>query len=220
MAENIVFTTTDGVAIAGEYLAGQVGGPAALLLHMMPAIKESWRPFAAELQAAGFSVLAIDLRGHGESTSAITGKIDYKNFEDADHQAKIHDVEAATAWLAAHGANPKRTALAGASIGANLAIQYAAEHHEIPAVVALSPGLDYRGVTTADKVARFSASQALLLVASSEDEYSFLTNKKLAEIKTGAALIELNGAGHGTTMFENQPQLMDEAVGWLTERSK
>lgn len=220
MAENIVFTTTDGVAIAGEYLAGQVGGPAALLLHMMPATKESWRPFAVRLQAAGFSVLAIDLRGHGESTTAGAGRIDYKNFEDADHQAKIHDVEAAMVWLTAHGANPKRTVLVGASIGANLAIQYAAEHQEITAILALSPGLDYRGVTTADKVARYSASQALLLVASSEDEYSFLTNKKLAGVKADAELIELQGVGHGTTMFENGPELMDQAVKWLTEKSK
>ena len=36
----------------------------------------------------------------------------------------------------------------GASIGANLSLQYISEHPEFKTAVLLSPGLDYRGVKT------------------------------------------------------------------------
>ena len=219
MSEKVSFNTEDGVTIAADYYAGEGNGSSALLLHMMPATKESWVGFAEVLLAQGFThVLAIDLRGHGESTDREGEHIDYKLFEDADHQAKIKDVEAAVAWLEERGARKDRLAVVGASIGANLAIVYGAEHNEIPAVAALSPGFDYRGVTTPDRVEMFADGQGLFLAASEDDTLSFETNRKLADIKTDSVLKEYKEAGHGTTMFELEPDLLGELVVWLKER--
>lgn len=219
MPEKVNFDTEDGVTIVADYYEGASGGPSALLLHMMPAVKESWNGFAAALVDAGYShVLAIDLRGHGESVSGGDGRLDYKAFEDADHQAKIRDVEAAVKWLEGRGAEKGRLAVVGASIGANLAIAYGADHPEVPAVVALSPGFDYRGVTTPDKVERYAEGQGLYLVASEEDELSFGTDRQLGGIKKDAAVKELKGAGHGTTMLENEPGLTEEIIEWLKGR--
>ncbi|MEA3249096.1 MAG: alpha/beta fold hydrolase [Patescibacteria group bacterium] len=218
MSEKVSFNTEDGVTIVADHYTGEPDGPAALLLHMMPAMKESWLGFAEALLAEGFThVLAIDLRGHGESTDRGGEKLDYKHFEDLDHQAKIKDVEAAVAWLEERGVVKGRLAVVGASIGANLAIAYGGAHDEVPAVVALSPGFDYRGVTTPDKVEMFAESQGLYLVASEDDTLSFETNRKLAVIKDDAILKEFKEAGHGTTMFELAPDLMAEVVGWMKE---
>jgi len=219
MPEKVNFDTEDGVIIYADHYASGVDGPSALLLHMMPATKESWSAFATALLSAGFShVLAIDLRGHGESVHQGNARLDYKQFEDADHQAKMMDVDAAVRWLEGQGVAKERLALVGASIGANLAIAYGAEHGEIPAVVALSPGLDYRGVTTPDKVAKYRSGQGLYLVASEEDELSFKTDRELAAIKNGTIVKEFRGAGHGTAMFDKAPGLMAEVVEWLGER--
>jgi alpha-beta hydrolase superfamily lysophospholipase len=66
--EKVNFKTKDGVTIVGNYFKPRKEhAPAFLLLHMMPATKESWNDFASHLQKEGFEVLAIDLRGHGES---------------------------------------------------------------------------------------------------------------------------------------------------------
>lgn len=216
MAERVSFLTDDGVKIVGDYYAGKPGGPAALLLHMMPATRSSWRKFADHLTAAGFSqVLAIDLRGHGESTERNGETLDYKDFSDREHQASIRDVEAAVNWfITRKNVSMPRLILAGASIGANLAIAYAAGHDAIPAVVALSPGLDYRGVTIADKLAA-STRSALFLAASDEDEYSRAAIARAAELRPDAVVKNLSGAGHGTAMFEREPRLIDETVDWL-----
>ncbi len=212
--------TKDGVRIAGLFYSGCVGGPAALLLHMMPATKESWDRFARRLAKSGFAVLAIDLRGHGESRQAGDGRrLDYKLFEDRDHQDKIKDVEAAAAWLAERQAPLKRLVVVGASIGANLAIAYAAAHPGVAATAALSPGLDYRGVTTPDKVRKMAPGQPLFLAASSEDELSFKTDRELAQLKPDAVVREYGGAGHGTSMFDARPELMEELAAWLEEKT-
>lgn len=219
MPKKVSFETDDGVTIFADYYENGTDGPAALLLHMMPATKESWQPFAAALIDAGFSrVLAIDLRGHGESIMQNGHRIDYRDFEDADHQTKIKDVDAAVAWLEDRGATKSRLAVAGASIGANLAIVYGADHADVPAVVAMSPGYDYRGVTTPDKMAMYAPGQGLYLVASEEDELSFTTDRQLKELKEDATLKELKDAGHGTRMFDNDPALMGEIIEWLKQR--
>jgi pimeloyl-ACP methyl ester carboxylesterase len=216
MADRVTFKTDDNVTIVGAYYQGDPSRPAALMLHMMPAAKESWSGLAEALSAVGWSVLAIDLRGHGESTWAAGRQLDYTQFTNGEHRAKLKDVEAAMRWLGSRGADPSRTALVGASIGANLSIAYAAAHKQIPAVVALSPGLDYRGVTTADKAAVLAPSQKLFLAASAEDEYSFATDKELSRKKAGAVLREFEGLGHGTAMLERDPTLIPEIVAWLT----
>ena len=141
--ERIKFLTKDGVEIHGLYAeAESKNAPAVLLLHMMPAVKESWKEFQEKLREAGFQSLAIDMRGHGESIWKNGERIDYKNFTDAEQQEKILDVETAMRFLAEQGAESESVAVAGASIGANLALQYQAEHSEIKAVVLLSSGVD------------------------------------------------------------------------------
>lgn len=213
MPERVSFAAADGVTLVGDYYQTPKQGPAVLLLHMMPATRESWREFAPKLVARGFSVLAIDLRGHGESVSGPTGAIDYRKFSDSEHKASLLDVDAAVRWLEEQGGSP--VALVGASIGANLAITYAADHHDIPAVAALSPGWDYRGVTTPENAAKFGASQSLWLAASDDDDFSFQTDKRLSSIVPTATVKELSAAGHGTMMFDRDPVLMDELADWL-----
>ncbi|HJV33160.1 MAG TPA: alpha/beta fold hydrolase [Patescibacteria group bacterium] len=215
MREHVSFVTEDGVTIVGDFLpAGN--GRAVLLLHMMPATKESWGPFAEALARRGIASLAIDFRGHGGSVASARGALDYRAFTDAEQQAKALDVAAAMRWLVARGLDAKRVAVCGASIGANLAIAWTATHPETPAVLALSPGLVYRGVTTGEEIESVDPRK-LFLVASAEDKYSFESMRTLAALAPGAMARELDGAGHGTTMFERDPALMDEAVDWLDD---
>lgn len=215
MREKVSFVTEDGVTIVGEFSPAGIGR-AVLLLHMMPATKESWRPFADALASRAIASLAIDLRGHGESVASARGALDYKKFTDAEQREKTLDVAAAMGWLTARGLDAKRVAVCGASIGANLAIAWAAKHPETPAVLALSPGLVYRGVTTGEEIEAV-APEKLFLAASAEDKYSFESVRTLAALAPGVLARELDGAGHGTTMFERDPALMEEAVDWLAD---
>jgi hypothetical protein len=85
----------------------------------------------------------------------------------------------------------------------------------VPAVVALSPGLNYRGVTTEDKVMGMPAATKVLLAASDDDAESFDCARQLAAMRDWVTLRELSGAGHGTHMFDAVPNLISETADWL-----
>src|SRR3989344_2272608 len=178
MNEKVSFLTEDGVTVVGDYYEGG-GEKAVLLLHMMPASRASWIAFANKLVAEGWSALSIDLRGHGESISGPSGTLDYKNFSDGEHQASIVDVESGIEYLVQRGM--KEISIAGASIGANLALVYAAEHPNIHSVILLSPGLDYRGVNTEAVAPKISEPTRVYLIASQEDDYSAASVRDLYE---------------------------------------
>lgn len=220
--ETVTMTTEDGVEVVGDYyLAGTKNVSAVLLLHMMPATRKSWVEFAEKLNDAGFSALAIDLRGHGDSLNKSDGTyLNYKNFSNAEHQSSIHDVEASANFLKQKGAT--KIIVIGASIGANLALQYAAAHHDIRSAVLLSPGLDYRGVLTDHLPEQFQRGQAVYYVVSSEDSYAAESARTLyqetsEEIKKEEKIFDQ--AGHGTDMFSHEPGFEDQIIAWLKTSS-
>jgi len=211
-SELVTFKAADGVEIVGDYYPSG-HGRFAIFLHMMPATKESWRAFAEKFVMTGYDCLAIDLRGHGESN--MSGALNYRTFSDAEHQATIRDVEAAFDWLVAKGADAGNTVVVGASIGANLAINFLAERG-FAAAIALSPGLDYHGVMTEPSVRALTSGQSVILVASDDDPESTESSRALhAANPSRTLLVERNGLGHGTRMFDRAPALMDELIALL-----
>lgn len=210
MAQPIHFTTADGIELAGTY-EHDSQDKIAILLHMMPATKESWDAIAQALLARGYATFAFDQRGHGESTMG--GTLDYRQFDEAQQQAKRLDLEAALAWARAQGFDDAHIILVGASIGANLAIRALAEHPALPLVIALSPGFNYRGVTTNDAITAIRPNQKVILVASDDDDRpSWDSIHELHRLNPATVLIERHGLGHGTDMTDRDPSLVGEIL--------
>lgn len=209
--------TSDDIEIIGDfYPASDVeNAPAGVLLHMLPATKESWKDFARKLNQEGFQCLAIDLRGHGESANGPDG---FKEFTEKEHQQSIKDAEAAVEFFVSKGVPMEKIFLAGASIGANLSLQFQSMHPEIMAGILLSPGLNYKGIETEAMVKKLKDNQSLFLIAGGgNDEYSSETVQKLFEL-AGSKDKEIRifeNAGHGTSIFYEEPSLMDEIILWL-----
>jgi alpha-beta hydrolase superfamily lysophospholipase len=213
MPRRIVFTTKDGVEIVGSYIEA-TGNKVAILLHMMPADRTSWSAFASELNKRGYATLAIDERGHGDSTMG--GTLMYARFTDEEQQAKILDVDAVIEFLVGEGYGKGNIIVVGASIGANLAIQTLARHHEIPLAIALSPGVDYHGVLALTFLRELHDKQKVVLVSSEDDRYSFESVKKLNEQDpVHTILITRSNIGHGTNMTDTDPSLVVELLSLL-----
>ena len=110
-----------------------------------------------------------------------------------------------------------KTAVIGASIGANMGLKTAVNLPAINTAILLSPGLDYRGVTTADQIPLYG-NRPLFIIASNEDSYAANSSQQLHDLALGDTKLQLyDGAGHGTTMFTNEPGLTDLIVDWLRE---
>jgi len=127
----------------------------------------------------------------------------------------VNDITAARRYLSSRGdVQPSHIGIAGASIGANLAVLSAAADTAIASVALLSPSLDYRGLRI-EAAARKYGSRPMLLVASDDDPYA---RRSALEIQKGGAareLLSLIAAGHGTNMLSRSPELPPALVDWF-----
>lgn len=215
--ERVEFLTEDSVSIVGTW--NRIDAPnawAALLLHMMPADRKSWEDFSAVLARKGMHTLAIDLRGHGESNRRGAETLSSETFTDQQHQASILDLAAAHAWLITQDIPADHVILIGASIGANLALEYLSTHPRMKMGILLSPGLDYRGVKTDEAVRKLQPDQSLLFVSSRSDQEAAKSVEELDRLAPNEHdIIWVNGAAHGTDLLRNDLFLSDQITGWI-----
>jgi pimeloyl-ACP methyl ester carboxylesterase len=114
----------DGITLHARDWGG--GGQAVVLLHGLASNARIWDGVAPRLAGAGLRVVAVDLRGHGDSDQPGEGY----GFETVGR-----DLEAALAALGL-----ARPLLAGHSWGASVALQYAADRPGTVAGLALVDG--------------------------------------------------------------------------------
>ena len=203
------FTTEDGIRISANYWPSK-GSKGIVLLHMLGRNKESWGSFAEKLNKAGYNVLAIDMRGHGESAGG-----SYGSFTAQQWLGVLKDIKASKGFLIQKGVDGGSIYLIGGSIGANLSLNYAVQDSSIKKIILLSPGLDYRGVTTLPAMQKYR--NAVFLAASSEDVQSFVGTKELYDAANGSKEIrEFNNAGHGTNML-GKNNLDEDIIAWLNK---
>lgn len=206
----VSFRTDDGLLLAATwYEPTYRPAPAVVLVHMLDRSRRDWEVTASRLAAAGIGALALDLRGHGDSQYAP------RPTSPAELGALVADVTAARRYLGSRiEVQPARIGIAGASLGASLAILAAAESASITSLVLLSPALDYRGLrieAAARKVAR-----PMLLVASDEDGYASRSVRDLLKAGGGPReAVALQEAGHGTVMLGRDPSLAWTLVDWF-----
>jgi acetyl esterase/lipase len=123
------------------------------------------------------------------------------------------DVRAAVALLRDKGA--KRVAIVGAELGANLAVNAAAEDPDIASIVLLSPGLDYKGVVSNDAMKRYGP-RPVLFVASNDDSYGARSATVLDGFAKGVHQLQLfEAAGKGARMFNHEPMLEGQVLGFV-----
>jgi alpha-beta hydrolase superfamily lysophospholipase len=204
--QRVSFRADDGTTLAGTWYEPSLRpAPAVILVHMLQKSRRDWDPLASRLAGEGIGALAFDLRGHGESSGGA-----------GDYAAMVQDVRAARRFLASRSdVTPSRIAIAGASIGANLAALAAADDPTIVSLVLLSPSLDYRGLRIEAAVRKYGA-RPVLLVVSDDDGYATRSARDLQ--KAGGGIREtmvLSRAGHGTTMLLRDPDLSRRLVEWF-----
>lgn len=207
-AERVILEAEDGLSIVGTFYpgAGDSPRPAVILLHMNGRDRTDWAQFASLLTEQGYSAMAVDLRGHGETGGE-------KEWDKA-----AGDLELVWKYLAGRqDIDGTRIAATGASIGANMALVLAAAEPTIKTLVLLSPGENYLGVTTSDRIVEYG-DRSMLLVASQEDTVAADSSENLINLAQGnAELIMYDGAGHGTDMFDAEPELVGELLDWFDE---
>lgn len=209
--EQVTFTTSDGIVIAGTLYPAVAGSPAVLCLHQWRSERSEFAAFARTLQAAGITALTIDMRGYGGSIRSTGGS--------AVEPGRITsaDIDAAVAFLKKQkSVDAARIGLVGASYGSSNAIIYAAEHVEIRVVALLSPGLNYHKVLPTEPAVKKYGSRPLLAIAGSEDMRSVEAVNRFREIAGSGITTKLyENGGHGVDLFRAHPASADLVLEFL-----
>ncbi len=211
--QDINFITVDGVSIKGSFIpSAQLKSPLIIMLHQLGRTRKTYEPYWPLFKKAGFAQLALDIRGHGESIEANGKPLNWEDFEPADWQNAIEDVKGALSVMSKkRGVDLEKVGIVGASIGANLAFRSAALLPEIKSAVLLSPGLDYRGLTTEEFVDR-AKLKPLMIVAAEGDKYSFESSESLSQKLGPGTLNAIEGEAHGTDMLAGNSPLVTQII--------
>lgn len=159
------------------------------MAHMFPTDQTSWFPLATSLASQGFTAFTFDFRGYGESGG--TREI-----------ARI-DLDLSAAIRYAVGQQAEKIVLIGASMGATAALKVAADQ-PVDGVVALSPPMVFRGLSSEKALPRISSPKLFLVsqkemnvsVASVRNQFRRTPPPKQMEI--------LPGSDHGSRLLEGE----------------
>ena len=195
----VTFRAEDGATLSGAYYEPlRRPAPGIILLHMLRRSHVDWDAAASQLSDAGFAVLALDYRGSDQLG------------------AYAIDVRAAKSFLRDRPyVIGSSIGIAGASIGANLAVLDAADDPGVLSIALLSPGIDYKGLRTEAAMKKFGARPALL-VGSTKDPYAARSIRHLTTIGPGLREVRLtDSVAHGTVLLARDPELITALVDWF-----
>jgi alpha-beta hydrolase superfamily lysophospholipase len=203
----VTLTTDDGVSLAatvweppGQPLAGIV------LVHGPSRTRRDWDRLAEQLAMRGFVVIAVDLRGHGDSGAPGA---------PGDLATMALDVTAAAMHLLSRPDVRPGLGVVGASAGGTLAVLATRSVPSVRSFVFLSTPLDFRGLRVEEPL-RKAGERAALVIASNEDVYAARSARALAEIGPGPReLMLVEGAGHGARILASRPDLVPVVVDWF-----
>jgi len=147
----------DGLEIAAWYIPSDLNQKAIILVHGRDNSRtngfcDQFVSFANALHKGGFSVLMIDLRGHGQSADSRF------SFGIKERQDVLGGVD----WLEAHGYQPGRIGVLGYSLGAGSVIGAASEEQDIGAVWIDSAYADIKSVIERNWVTESGLPQVFL----------------------------------------------------------
>jgi pimeloyl-ACP methyl ester carboxylesterase len=207
--QKLTWSTEDGVEMVGLYYpVHRPGAYTWVLLHGLGSNKEEWDAFARQAASEGYGVFIYDARGHNESSHLKNGgTVSYKDWQAAGPGSPWSlmpsDLASAVQMLEEKfKLSDKRIAVGGASLGANVALVYASDHASVPALILLSPGIEYAGIQAP---AAFYAyrGRPVFIAASPDDAYAYSSARRLADLAPGPACRMVEGkSGHGVKMLD------------------
>lgn len=222
VADSVKLKTADKMNLVAEWIppTGKKYG-VIVALHMFQAHRFTWKRMWTKAGDFGMGVLALDLRGHGESRFQGKGKAkrDFRIRAGAKDEtlfnAMHHDVAAAMAFLQKKGYGPEKVILVGASVGCSVALHYASLNPKVAGAVLLTPGKHYLGVPSMGHIKKWGNRPLMLVSAKEEVKKGARALFDALENKRPAVLLQLPQTDiHGTQMFGKVDGIERRIIEW------
>ena len=223
----VSFNTTDKITIRGIFakpksISGSLQSdklPAVIFLHQGGSSKSEWTslPLFQQVVNNQMIALAIDIRGHGESS----GTADFPTIFDDPNQSP-RDLAAAIKYLIdSNLVDSDRIAIVGASIGANLAAMAAGNNdYSIKTAVAMSAKTSaIYNLSGVDKSVLKFKTLYLIAAELEQEGKRALWAKEIYDITKGDRELEVvkGSHRHGVSIFKDAPHLQTRILQWLKD---
>ncbi len=169
--QSLSLTAKDGWPLSAVYLPAKKEATV-VLLHDLGKNKEQFSSFKKALANAGFGYVALDLRGHGQSTSKGLYKTFAKEGANNPFNAMTQDAQAAVAFLQAKKIPEDQIFILGTGLGANLAAKTAGALPNLRGIALISPSANIRDVLPVPALQAYKG--AVLIAASGAERKGFL----------------------------------------------
>ena len=206
----------DGTKLKVTFFSAGKPGPGVLLLHQCNLQRKGWEGLAAQLAAAGISVLTLDYRGYGESEGKAPKDLPPAEGAKVLNEKWPADVDVAFTYLVSQpGVDAHVVGAGGASCGVNLAIHLAMRHPEVKSLVLLSGNADREARVFLEK----SEKMPLLLAAADDDAGAVGLMEWLYSLSTnpGSKFLEYPNGGHGVHIFAAHKELPASITDWYAQ---
>ena len=230
---NVSFPSNDGIEVSGLFGTAQDGEslPVIILLHDLGGSKFDWLnntgTYVALLER-GYSVLAIDMRGHGDTPLPDDRQV----LELMDLELSYRDVQAALVWLPSQSEiDVSRIAVVGSGSGGNVAyVSSGFFPEQIKTSVSLSPGLwgspSLEPLVIGAGLEPF-APRSILFMVGDQDQIDtgdvilsyveFARNLEAQTAEPKELRIFPDSADHGFELLDNIAEAQDLFFLWLEE---
>lgn len=171
-----------------------------MLLPSLGNARDSYPPsfiYALHENIPDAIVLAIDMRGHGESINMGT----WQSFDTAAFREMKMDVISAQDYFGPNHPTVVHYYVVGSSIGSSAAMVASKQNTKIVKLAMLSPGMSYRGVDITDATEDYEGK--LFLTAATGDAYSATAVSQISSLcpSIHQTVQVYGGSAHGTDLF-------------------
>lgn len=105
--------------------------------------------------------------------------------------------------------------MAGADLGANLALRAGSRHTKVKSIALLSPGLDYKGIKTVEALSAYG-QRPVIIVAAENDTYAADSARTLNSRALGQHQLQIYpGSDRGTNLLKAQAGLRPMLLAWF-----
>lgn len=213
----IVSIHSDGWELKADLKIPEKKGPLpiAVLYNKAFGDRTSYNALQNELAYRGIASLAVDLRGHGESTNL--GRFDPEDKESfAILPGTPSDITNVHEWIERDQRfDSLKIAVVSASYSGEYAAQSARDHMYATAYVQLSPGS-----LSNESIENVDASGSAWLFIRAEVELPFFDKifKDIEETSKGAEIWLLPGEGHATDLLSMDNDLESRIADWVDQQ--
>ncbi len=212
----VSLTAKDGWKLSAVYLPSAGQDHAVVLLHDLGKSGTEFASFKKALAKEGFSYVALDLRGHGQSAEADTYRKFAKEGADNPFNKMTQDVQAAVEFLQAKGVPVDQIYLLGTGLGANVAAKTVGLLPEVGGLALISPNVNIRDVLVVPALKLYKG--AVLIAASAGDRKGFLEAsilRNVAFLSTGEGRVTFLTAYDFTGHELLDKYITQSVIQWL-----